>query len=72
MKNFGSTFQETREAFLGARGGSKTKNKSKAIGRIVVSLSLIAVAAFFVWIDRGSSQDIAKFLFGAVIGYWIK
>jgi hypothetical protein len=74
IRLFGSTINETIEAFkpihLGANQSKASKeDKTKAIGRIVVSILLLFLATYLFTIN---DKDVGSTIIGALIGYWIK
>jgi hypothetical protein len=73
VKLFGTTIKETRDALTGREhfgpDQPKSDDKTKAIGRIIVSCLLVLFSAYLI---RTGNKDIASTIIGALIGYWIK
>lgn len=76
VKLFGSTIKETYQALFSSAhfGEAQVKvtqdDKTKAIGRVVVSILLILAATYF--ISSGLNKDLGSTIVGALIGYWLK
>ena len=74
VKLFGTTISETKrilEARVHAGGTQVTKeDKTKMIGRIVVTCLMIFLATYL--FTTGKDSPAAGTIIGAVIGYWIK
>lgn len=72
---FGSTIKETGNAFKGMHfEGTRqvtatAEDKTKAIGRIVVSILLIFLATY---LFTSGNQTTGGTIVGALTGYWIK
>jgi len=61
---FGSTFKETSD---GLKGNTP---RTQAIGRIVITILLLALATgLLFYLEKDS---IGELIIGAVIGYWLK
>jgi len=62
---FGTTFKETSD-------GLKATNpeRTKAIGRIIITILLLALATGLLFYLQKDS--IGELIIGAVIGYWLK
>lgn len=72
VKLFGTTIAETSKAFapIHAGGTQSTKDdKTKAIGRIIVTCLLLFLGAY---LFTSGSKDVGGTIVGAVIGYWMK
>ncbi len=73
-KIFGSTVNETIDAFqpmhLGSKGNERASKRRIAFGRIIVSILLIIAGTIFVLGTKNSELGAA--IFGAVMGYWLK
>jgi hypothetical protein len=77
---FGTTISETLEAFKGTQLGPRKKppssvrpgDKSKALGRLIVSLLLTLTATFLIAANQGQSQTVGAAILGSVAGYWLK
>ena len=74
VKLFGTTFQETREAFgkmhLGANQSKATKDDlMKSIARIVITVMLLLIALY---LFRTNRDTVGGTIIGAVCGYWLK
>lgn len=73
VKLFGSTIRETTQALAGRihLGGEQTtkEDKTKAIGRIVVSVLLVFLATY---LFTSGNKDVGGTIVGAIVGYWMK
>ena len=74
VKLFGTTIAETVNAFgavhLGGEQTSATKeDRTKAIGRIIISILMVFLAAYLFMINKEAP---AGTITGALVGYWIK
>ena len=80
VRLFGTTISETINAFGEARLGpprdappvTRSDDKIKAIGRIIVSLVLIIISTFLIAANQGQSQSVGVATLGLVTGYWLK
>ena len=79
MKIFGSTIQETVEAFspshLGkpkVRKSDKKKDRTLSIGRLIISIMLIFLATYLLVNFDNGTEKIGSTIIGAIIGYWLK
>lgn len=75
IKLFGTTIKESiasfQELHLGAdRKESSKDDKIKTIGRIVVTIILILVAAYC--LVSGIQKELWGSLLGAIAGYWLR
>lgn len=75
VKLFGTTIKETINAFTpvhlsGQQSDSSKEDKTKAIGRIIVTFLLFAFAVYL--ITNNSSKDLGNTIIGGIIGYWLK
>lgn len=73
IKLFGTTVNETINT-LGGRvhlGGKQTtkEDRTKVIGRIIVTCLLIIVAVYLFFIGN---KDVGGTIIGAIVGYWMK
>jgi len=77
---FGTTISETVEAFRGIELGppkktpsaGRPRDKTKALGRLIVSLLLTLTATFLIAANQGQSQTVGAAILGSVAGYWLK
>ena len=83
IRLFGTTIRETIAAFEGAHLGSKkaptteTGDRTKAIGRIIISLVLVFTGAYLVTVGVSSTSGAPAITSGTAIlslvaGYWLK
>ena len=76
VKLFGTTLEETRNAFTRPNaGGSNTKagskdDRMKSWVRIVITFVLLFVSIWFFQTDK--NKEVASSIIGAIIGYWLK
>lgn len=75
VKLFGTTIKETIKAFEPIHLGDEQskaakKDRTKAIGRIVVTLLLFGFAVYL--ITQGDSKELGNTIIGGIIGYWLK
>jgi len=75
VKLFGTTIRETLWAFEPVHMGSEQSagsksDKTKAIGRIIVTVLLIASAIYL--ISTNTNKELGITIISAVIGYWLK
>jgi len=62
---FGTTFKETSDGLKGVN-----PDKTKAIGRIIITILLLILASgLLFYLEKDS---IGELIIGAVIGYWLK
>lgn len=75
VKLFGTTISETKRALqTGIHAGGEqvtSEDKTKAIGRIIVTVLMIFLATFL-FTQGKETYAPAGTIVGAVIGYWIK
>jgi hypothetical protein len=74
IRLFGTTIDETAKAFkpihFGEDQSSATKDdKTKAIGRIVVSVLLLFLATY---LFTSNNKEVGGTIIGAICGYWMK
>ena len=73
IKLFGTTIAETKRALeSGIHAGGEQitqEDKTKALGRIIVTVLMIFLATYLFTIGKDS---VAGTIVGAVVGYWIK
>jgi len=62
---FGTTFKETSDSLKGIN-----PERTKAIGRIIITILLLALASGLLFYLQKDS--IGELIIGAVIGYWLK
>jgi amino acid permease len=88
VKFWGTTIDETINAFKGTHLGSKKseekkkseeeiskekdEEKRKATVRIAITFILLLAGIFFVGYQQGNSQTIGATIIGAITGYWLK
>jgi hypothetical protein len=71
IKLFGETIRETIQSLKGTHlAGEGQENATKAWGRIIVSIFLLAIAAFCLAAEKNT--NVASTIIGALIGYWVK
>lgn len=78
VRFWGTTIQETIDAFsgphLGDRGEQKNKSeisdKTKSIVRIVLTFILLILSIYL--IIAGEEKDVGGTILGAICGYWLK
>jgi hypothetical protein len=83
MRNFGTTITETINAFSNSSqkkdlnwnasvsGKTPVKDdKSKALGRIIVTILLIIVAIYL--LKNDTKSQLGASIISAIIGYWLK
>lgn len=75
VKLFGTTIAETANAFGGGihLGGDQVavskEDRTKAIGRIIISILLVFLAAYLFMTNKEAP---AGTITGALVGYWVK
>lgn len=77
VKFFGTTIRETMMAFSRVHAGVGTEpsqegDKAKAMGRIVITILLIFLAAFLFKPGEGANNEFPVAIISTVMGYWLK
>ncbi|UFH55402.1 hypothetical protein [Spirosoma sp. KNUC1025] len=75
VKLFGSTIQETLDAFKPVHMGrgqptNSQEDKTKAIARIIFTFLLFFFSVYLIVNDK--SKDVGTTIIGGIIGYWLK